>query len=287
VTHHGWTLTCDASAFADAALEFLSRDPVGNTVILTIAAGLRTSPRVPTERDCYGWWVDEEGRIGAALAAQYPRAVTLGVQVPARAAAELPVAWQASGRDRPTGVTGVAEIAGDVTARWAKQLGCGYRPKANHEMRLFSFDEPTPPDPAPVGRSRLAGPADAELVCGWDGTFLTECGLIVPHDLEATVRARIDERRQLLWTRDGEPVATANFTGIAAASSRITGVYTPPEHRRNGYAAGVTWATAHEARARGAERVVLHTDLANPTSNAIYRRLGFRPVHDVTEFEFV
>lgn len=34
-------------------------------------------------------------------------------------------------------------------------------------------------------------------------------------------------------------------------------------------------------RGAGARSVVLHTDLANPVSNAIYPRLGFRPVHDV------
>jgi RimJ/RimL family protein N-acetyltransferase len=287
VTDHGWTLTRDASAFADAALAFLSREPVGNTILLTIAAGLPTSARVPMEQDCYGWWVDDEGRIGAAFAAQFPHAVTLGSQVPERAAAELPAAWAASGRGRPMGVSGAVKVAEGIASQWAKLLDCGYRVKPNHEMRLFSFAEPTPPDPAPVGESRLATEADVERVCGWDGAFFTACGLNIPLDLEAIVTARIRDGRQLLWTRDGEPVASANFTGVAAGGSRITGVYTPSEHRRHGYAAGVTWAAAHEALARGAEHVVLHTDLANPTSNAIYRRIGFRPVHDVTVFEFV
>lgn len=49
----------------------------------------------------------------------------------------------------------------------------------------------------------------------------------------------------------------------------------------------MTWAVTHEAITSGAEHVVLHTDLANPTSNGIHRRLGYRPVRDVTEFEFV
>jgi predicted GNAT family acetyltransferase len=44
---------------------------------------------------------------------------------------------------------------------------------------------------------------------------------------------------------------------------------------------------SQHALAHGAERVLLHTDLANPTSNGVYQRIGYRPVHDVTEFEFV
>ena len=30
----------------------------------------------------------------------------------------------------------------------------------------------------------------------------------------------------------------------------------------------------------GAAEVVLYTDLANPTSNALYQRLGYRPVEE-------
>ena len=34
------------------------------------------------------------------------------------------------------------------------------------------------------------------------------------------------------------------------------------------------------------EEVLLFTDLANPTSNALYRRLGFQPVTDRVVREF-
>jgi hypothetical protein len=40
------------------------------------------------------------------------------------------------------------------------------------------------------------------------------------------------------------------------------------------------YATSQAARAAGAREVVLFTDLANPTSNALYQRLGYRPVSD-------
>jgi predicted GNAT family acetyltransferase len=67
--------------------------------------------------------------------------------------------------------------------------------------------------------------------------------------------------------------------------SRIGPVYTPPEHREHGYASAVTAAAAAWALAAGACHVVLFTDLANPVSNSIYPRLGFRPVHDAVEFD--
>jgi len=39
-------------------------------------------------------------------------------------------------------------------------------------------------------------------------------------------------------------------------------------------------AASQAARLAGPREVVLFTDLANPTSNALYQRLGFRPVSD-------
>jgi predicted GNAT family acetyltransferase len=38
---------------------------------------------------------------------------------------------------------------------------------------------------------------------------------------------------------------------------------------------------------RGVERVFLVTDLANPTSNAIYARVGYEPLEDDVELRFV
>jgi predicted GNAT family acetyltransferase len=61
---------------------------------------------------------------------------------------------------------------------------------------------------------------------------------------------------------------------------RIGPVYTPPEFRGSGYASAVTAAVSLRAREAGAEEVLLCTDLANPTSNSIYRRIGYRPVED-------
>jgi predicted GNAT family acetyltransferase len=48
----------------------------------------------------------------------------------------------------------------------------------------------------------------------------------------------------------------------------------------------VTAAVTQSALDAGAEDVALFTDVANPTSNALYERLGYRPVEDRTVVEF-
>ena len=69
------------------------------------------------------------------------------------------------------------------------------------------------------------------------------------------------------------------YTAPVVGVSRIGPVYTPPEHRGKGYAEALTYVVSQDLLARNL-RVVLHTDQANPTSNALYQRLGYVPVMD-------
>jgi predicted GNAT family acetyltransferase len=66
----------------------------------------------------------------------------------------------------------------------------------------------------------------------------------------------------------------------------LLAVYTPREHRAKGYAAAATTAVTRAALDAGAADVVLFTDLDNPTSNALYRRLGYTPIEDRSTVEF-
>jgi len=283
----GWTLTGPDRRFefAEAVRPCLELDAVRNTVILSDIARLTAGVSEPRAEDCYGWWTDEDGRIRAAVCAAFAHAVSLSAKMPEQAAADLPRAWLDSGRARPVSIFGPLQVAERIAADWAKLTGGTYRALPRLSMRLFSFDAPTPPVPAPHGDARLATLDEVPLAVRWDLAFLEECGIATNDDSEPLVRARIEDGRQLMWTVDGAPVAQASHTPVIAGAARIVGVYTPPEHRRKGYAAGLTWALTHHALAAGAERVLLHTDLSNPTSNGVYQRLGYRPVHDATEFE--
>ena len=53
-----------------------------------------------------------------------------------------------------------------------------------------------------------------------------------------------------------------------------------------GFGGAATVAVTRAALADGAEGVVLFADLANPASNALYQRLGYRPVSDWTALRF-
>jgi predicted GNAT family acetyltransferase len=64
------------------------------------------------------------------------------------------------------------------------------------------------------------------------------------------------------------------------AVSRVQAVYTPPELRNQGLAAACVSALVERLLTAGCRRCVLFTDLGNPTSNALYQRLGFTAVQE-------
>jgi predicted GNAT family acetyltransferase len=66
----------------------------------------------------------------------------------------------------------------------------------------------------------------------------------------------------------------------------ISFVYTPPGLRRKGYATSCVAMLSKELLHTGYKFCTLYTDLSNPTSNSIYRKIGFEEVCDSVEYTF-
>ena len=79
----------------------------------------------------------------------------------------------------------------------------------------------------------------------------------------------------LLWEDGGEPVSAAGWGGPTPNGIRIGPVYTPPELRGRGYATALTAELSQRLLDEGRRFCFLFTDLANPTSNGIYERIGY------------
>jgi hypothetical protein len=89
-----------------------------------------------------------------------------------------------------------------------------------------------------------------------------------------------------LWI-DEEPVSFAGYGGRTPNGIRVGPVYTPPELRRRGYASALTADLTKMLLDGGRTFCFLFTDLANPTSNSIYQRIGYEPVSDADQWRFV
>jgi predicted GNAT family acetyltransferase len=141
--------------------------------------------------------------------------------------------------------------------------------------------------PAPPGRAVVAGAAHREQLIAWYGAFAEEIGE-PSRDWSGMVDERLSHDGLFLWeAAPGEPVAFAGMSRQIARMVRVAPVYTPQAERGRGLAAALTAAVCRSALAAGAADVLLFADLANPTSNRIYRRIGFVPLSDrlVVDFE--
>jgi predicted GNAT family acetyltransferase len=78
----------------------------------------------------------------------------------------------------------------------------------------------------------------------------------------------------------------AAASGSTPNGVRVGYVYTPPPLRGRGYAAAVTAALSLLLLESGRRFCFLYTNLADPVSNGIYRRLGYVQVSDATAFRF-
>ena len=85
---------------------------------------------------------------------------------------------------------------------------------------------------------------------------------------------------QLCWEVDGEPVVMAGIVRHTPHGVAVSLVYTPPAHRKRGYAGSVTAAVVERAFADGKTMACLYTDLRDPYSNRCYAKTGFEPVCD-------
>jgi RimJ/RimL family protein N-acetyltransferase len=273
-----WQLTGSLDEFERAALAHLRADPVRQTVPLSVLENLRHAglSRYGADPPVFGWHQHADGAIDGAVL-QTPPFPLLAASLPTGSVAELVVAL-AGERGLPTAVNlAAADEAGFLRGWIAATGGTG---TVVGRSRLYLLDELAPPQPAPDGAARLAGEPDSELLVDWFEAFRLEALGGGPGDSRKAVADGLSHDGLMLWETGGEPVAMAGLTRIVAGVARVARVYTPPARRRHGYAGGVTTAISRAALAAGARSVVLFTDLANPTSNALYQRLGYRPVDD-------
>jgi RimJ/RimL family protein N-acetyltransferase len=280
-----WVITGNLDDYLAGAGDYLRSDPVRNTIPLTVAATLhaRGPETFGRTRPLFGWWRAGDGEVTAALLHTPPFPLLL-TALPEHSAG--PLAEALIGRRRELrGVNGVDDDAAAFAAAWSALTGSGVREFLR--STLYRLGRLRPPAPAPGGAVRLASAADRELLRSWLTAFSEENGDDVGRDHDDLIDDRLGHGGLTLWERAGTPVSLAGVNRPVAGTVRIGPVYTPPEHRRRGYGGAVTAAVSRTALETGAENVVLFTDRANPTSNALYQRLGFGRVEERVVLHFV
>jgi hypothetical protein len=278
----------DAGAFLAEAEPLLLADEARHNLILGIAGTIRDAPDLYPLRSL--WLVRIDGVVLAAALRTPPYNLILARPRSPQALAALS---DAITEDLP-GVVGAEPEAHEFAELWSRQTGLQTRTNMRQGVYALERVERLPSVP---GSPRVATEDDRELALQWWIAFGEE----VLHDEGRPGRERapqsVDHRLSsptgglLLWEDGGEIVSLAGWGGPTPNGIRIGPVYTPPELRGRGYATALTAELSQQLLDgrlfRGGRRFCfLYTDLANPTSNKIYERIGYRKVAESAEILF-
>jgi predicted GNAT family acetyltransferase len=163
---------------------------------------------------------------------------------------------------------------------------CGKRHKLDQQLRLYELRAVGIPAPS-RGRLRKASAADTELVVRWWYEARVEMfGRSDPEDARRTAGYRLQDGEIYLW-EDGKPVSMAARTRPTKHGICVGMVFTPPESRKRGYATACVGELSRRLLAEGRDHCTLFADPENPTSNSIYRKIGYRPIGDFEEYGFL
>ena len=278
----------DAAAFLAEAGPLLLADEARHNLILGIAGTIRDAPDLYPVRSF--WLVRDGGEVAAAALRTPPYNLILARPRSPQALAAL--AETVAGEDLP-GAVGAEPEAEEFAALWSQRTGVPAR--VNMRQGVYALERVEPP-PGVAGTARVATSDDHELALRWWIAFGEE---VMHEGAPGHERAEVSVEHRLtsptggfmLWENGGEVVSLAGWGGPTPNGIRIGPVYTPPELRGRGYATALTAELSQQLLDgrlfQGGRRFCfLYTDLANPTSNKIYERIGYRRVAESAEIFF-
>jgi GNAT superfamily N-acetyltransferase len=266
----------DAAAFLATAESWLLEAEAENNLLL----GIALSSRGRRAKEPPPYWAsvhDSNGVVGCACRTPpYPLVLS---RLPPGAVAPLTEDVHRM-YSSLSGVHGLTADAEAFAGTWIAQHGGTSRTR--FRMRLHELTRVTLAGPLPPGSLRKAVDADLPLAREWIDEYVRDTG-IAPFAPDAQ---QLIGRGQLnFWLDGGGPCAMVASTRETRSACAINTVYTPPQFRRRGYATAAVATLSEMLLEAGRRFCCLYTDLANPTSNSIYAKIGYRPIRDDQEIE--
>ena len=270
-----------AREFLDAAETLLMLAEAENNLILAVAYGLdRNSGAAPQP---YLAAISDAGRVIACAVhvAPYKLVLTRGprasIQRLAQDAFEVVPSLE--------GVSGPSPSAEDFALEWRRLSG-----RESHQSMRLRIHETRKVDdagyPAPSGRLRLATPDDEDRLTEWTRVFVAEARVPDAVDARRVVADSIGRSRLYLWDA-AEPVSMAAWTGKTPSGVRLNFIYTPRALRGRGYGTACVSALTRMMLEQGSAFCWLYTDMSAGASPTLFKRIGYSPVSDVSEYAFV
>ncbi|HEX7098825.1 MAG TPA: GNAT family N-acetyltransferase [Acidimicrobiia bacterium] len=276
----------DPQRFLDRAAERLAAEEARHNLLLGVIGNALRIPEAYSR--IHLWTVEHGGRVLGTAVLTPPRDLVLG-DFDSRETVEMLVLSIRVLFRRLPGVIGNLPAVEWFVGEWSRVAGAN--PKLLMSQGVFSLEE-VARVPVARGRHRPAVRHDRPLLLQWMRDFQREVHPAETYD-EARIARTVDMRLGgdpsaafWLWEDTDVPVSASGYGGKTLNGIRIGPVYTPPQHRGRGYATSLVAAQSQWLLDSGYRFCFLYTDLANPTSNAVYQRIGYRQVAESAQYAF-
>lgn len=277
-----YTEYADAAGFLARMRTILERDECANNLMLGNCLRLLSESPAFEQPPLFAT-IDRDGDLALAAVMTPPYPLQIYVENGDGSVVDF-LALQLAQRGRHVAsVIGRESAAKTFAAAWSRETGAAARTRVRQLLyELRSVVQPI----YPPGYFRVAESGDIELAREWARCFHKDCF----HDgeTERAVRNAEEKLRQgaLFFWVNGTCVSMAARTRPTPRGEAVCMVYTPPQERGRGYASAVVASLSQRILNEGKAFCTLYTDLDNPTSNSIYRRIGYQPVADSVHIEF-
>lgn len=269
------------SELRDMTFPFLLRNEAENSLGIGIIGTLVERPEVYP--NAYTWilWDENEVKGVAWMTPPHP----LGVTSMPPSGLKLLAQEMRTLEDPITGIVGPLSEATQLKDLWLGEVATAN--VQTIKTRLFEARKVVFPQRMPAGFMRLAAPAELPTISEWNYQFCVECNLTTAREsAEMGAKLAIDSHTRFVWEREGEVVCMAGTTRPTPHGISIGFVYTPKQWRGHGFASALVATLSQQVFDAGKTSCFLYTDLANPTSNSIYQKLGYKPISDCAHFTF-
>lgn len=267
-----------AESFLQQAQSWLMRAEIENNVMLGIARAIVRQTVIPKELPYFASVVDHGEVVACALRIPpHKLIVSRADQDATRAIARDAFALYPT---LPVAI-GPEPTVGTFASAWSELAGNTIRVGMRQRIHVIHAVEHL--QLSVTGVLRRAEETDVGRIVPWVAAFHQEANPSEESDPADVVRRYLSYRGLFVWDNE-EPVSMIAFGGKTPNGVRISLVYTPPPFRRRGYATAAVAALTRLLLDEGNRYCCLYTDLANPTSNRIYQRIGYRPLCDISDY---
>ncbi len=228
----------------------------------------------------------EQGRVVGVAVMTPPKKIILSkIDTDIQAAVVCLVDYLRGIDVRIPGIVGPAVEAQTFSDCWVEGR-FGVSVKLNKRMRVFEARTVADLSLSP-GEMRFAHTGDGLLMAQWIVGLSEDIGEPVRLDsAKRRFEKLIKDQELYVWDNEG-PVSIAGVSRPMRNGTTIGLVYTPPEHRGKGYATSCVLSLTKKLLSDGYSFCSLYTDLSNPTSNSIYTKIGYVPIGDALELDFL